>query len=75
MVLVSVKVNTPDEALGMETAPVEAVIKPELESVVLTVKPLDPAARVPAVTVSVLLTVVVAGKLNVVPELLSVRFW
>ena len=42
IVLVSVNVHTPDEALGIDIAPVDTVMVPELVSVVLTVSELEP---------------------------------
>ena len=42
IVLVSVNVHAPLEALGIVIVPVDTVISPELVSVVLTVRELDP---------------------------------
>ena len=46
MLLLSVKVQVPAEALGMEVAPVETVISPELERVPEIVRFLVPQAKV-----------------------------
>ena len=73
MLSVPVNVKLPLDALGIEIAPVDTVILPELVRVLLTVKPFEPIANVSPVPKDRVAAVIEPAAVNVLLSVVESR--